>query len=51
MPFHLILLVLSLVLLILAGLIEWPRTNPAPGYGHPLGWFGIACFVASAVVP
>lgn len=51
MPFHLILLVLSLVLLVVAAALEWPRNPPAPGYGHPLGWLGIAAFVAAALVP
>jgi hypothetical protein len=47
---HLGLLILSLVLLLLAGIIEWPRVNPAPGWGHPLGWFGLAAFVAAALI-
>jgi hypothetical protein len=51
MPIHLFLLVLSLVLLIVAAVVEWPRSNPAPGYGHPLGWLGIAAFVLAAIVP
>jgi hypothetical protein len=51
MPFRLILLILSVVLLVLAGLIEWPRQNPSPGYGHPLGWFGLAAFVLAQLVP
>lgn len=51
MPFHLILLVASFLLLLLAGIIEWPRQNPAPGYGHPLAWFGLAAFVLSVLVP
>ena len=50
MPLHLILLVLSLVLLLLAALLEWPRTPPLPGYGHFLGWLGLAAFVASMLV-
>lgn len=51
MPTHLILLVISFVLLLLAGVIEWPRANPAPGYGHSLAWFGLAAFVLSTLVP
>jgi phosphoglycerol transferase MdoB-like AlkP superfamily enzyme len=53
MPVHLILLVVAFVLLVLAAVIEWPRTNPpAPsGYGHPLGWAGLAAFVLAALVP
>ncbi len=52
MPIHLILLVLSFVLLLLAAILEWPRTNPpGAGYGHPLGWLGLACFVLTALVP
>lgn len=52
MPIHLILLVLSFVLLIVAALLEWPRNPPAPGYGHFLGWLGLACFVAAnGIVP
>jgi hypothetical protein len=47
MPTQLILLVLSLVLLLLAAILEWPRNPPAPGYGHPLGWLGLAAFVAA----
>jgi phosphoglycerol transferase MdoB-like AlkP superfamily enzyme len=52
MPIHAILLILSAVLLVLAGVIEWPRSNnPAPGYGHPLGWFGLAALVLAMIVP
>jgi hypothetical protein len=52
-PIHLILLVLSFVLLLLAAVLEWPRSNPpaAPGYGHPLGWLGLAAFVLAQLVP
>ncbi len=50
-PFHLILLVLSFVLLLLAGVLEWPRNPPSPGYGHFLGWLGLAAFVLAALVP
>lgn len=53
MPTHLILLVVSFVLLLLAAIIEWPRTSPpAPtGYGHPLAWLGLALFVLTGIVP
>jgi hypothetical protein len=52
MPVHLILLVVSFVLLLLAGIIEWPRPpSPATGYGHPLGWLGLAAFVLATLVP
>jgi hypothetical protein len=48
---HLILMVASFVLLVLAALIEWPRPpGPASGYGHPLGWLGLACFVLATVL-
>lgn len=52
-PFHLILLVAAFVLLLLAAIIEWPRTNPpAPGgYGRPLGWLGLAALALAALVP
>lgn len=52
MPMHLIFLVIAFVLLLIAAALEWPRTNPpAPaGYGHPLGWFGLATFVLSFIV-
>ncbi len=48
---HMILIVASFVLLLLAAIIEWPRTNPpAPSpYGHPLGWLGLALFVLNAL--
>ena len=51
MPIHLILLVLSFVLLLLAAVLEWPRNPPAAGWGHPLGWLGLAAFVLAALVP
>ncbi len=51
MPIHLILLVLSFVLLLLAAVLDWPRTSPAVGYGHPLGWAGLAALVLSMLVP
>lgn len=51
MPFHLIFLVAAFLLLLLAGILEWPRQNPAPAYGHPFGWFGLAAFVLAALVP
>lgn len=53
MPLKLIFLVLALVLALLACLLEWPRSNPpAPGvgFGHPLGWLGLAALVASFLV-
>lgn len=51
MPVHLILLVVAFVLLLLAAVIEWPRPpSPASGYSHPLGWAGLAAFVASFMV-
>ena len=51
MPFHLILLILSLVLLGLAGFLCWPRTNSLASYGHALGWFGLAAYVLAGLVP
>jgi hypothetical protein len=51
-PIHLILLVLSFVLLLVAAFLEWPRANPPGGsYGHPLGWLGLAVFVLTSLVP
>jgi hypothetical protein len=50
MPTHLILLVVSFVLLLLAALLDWPRSAPYP-YSHTLGWFGLAAFVLAAIVP
>jgi hypothetical protein len=44
MPFHLILLVLSLVLLILAGLIEWPRAAPCSWLGPSVGMVRLGLF-------
>lgn len=53
MPFHLILLVLALVLLVVAAVLDWPRSGPEPQprYGHALGWLGLASFVGSFLVP
>ncbi len=51
MPTHLILLVLSFVLLLVAAVLEFPRNPASPGYGHFLGWLGLACFVLTGVVP
>lgn len=52
MPAHLILLVISFVLLLLAAAIEWPKPpGPAAGYGHPLGWLGLAAYVLASLVP
>ena len=51
-PIHLILLVLSFVLLLVAAFLDWPRSNPpAPGYGHTLGWLGLAAALLAALVP
>jgi hypothetical protein len=47
---HLILVVAAFILLLLAAIVEWPRTNPpATGYGHPLGWLGLALFVLNSL--
>jgi len=50
MPFHLILLVLSLVQFFLAGALDWPRANTPASYGHPLGWFAGCALAASFLV-
>lgn len=50
MPTHLILLVLAVVLLLVAGFLEWPANPPRP-FGHALGWFGLAAFAASFLAP
>jgi len=51
MPFHMILLIAAFVLLLLAGLLSWPRREPTPPYGTAMGWFGLAAFVLAAIVP
>lgn len=52
MPFHLILLVASFLLLLLAGFLTWPRSNPpSPNVGTALGWFGLAALVLAGLVP
>lgn len=49
MPAHLILVVLSVVLFVLAALLDWP-SNPPRAYGHALGWLGGAALAASFLV-
>jgi hypothetical protein len=54
MPYaHLILLVLSVVLFLVAGFLEWPANppaNPPRPFGHALGWFAGAALAASFLV-
>jgi hypothetical protein len=51
MPLHLILLVLAVVLFFLAGVLDWPYSNPPRAFGHPLGWFAGCALAASFLVP
>jgi len=52
MPFHMILLIAAFVLLLLAGLLSWPRREPpTPAYGTAMGWFGLAAWVLAGLVP